>query len=236
MSRLVSEAHVLWMERDGEIYSPAMPLRRSTPELIARDLWNGAYTGVCHAVYSYGAYPNGGSFCREVTQDVAERLGEMSFATSDEASTPVRAFLETAGVACREARGGMRREPEGEAFEMVSPPEPTVRTRRNASKRRAKALTPEELRAQPQFKLPIAGGRAEVSRARDLIAESESDEEAGVESVSLRDTRPLAQQKASWDRFRAMIRSWKREDELREAAAEGSNVAISASKRVRAAG
>jgi hypothetical protein len=214
MSRLTGEAHVLWMELDGEIYSPAVPLQRATLELIERDLWNGAYAGVCHAVYSYGAYPNGGSFCRDVTREVAARLGGMSFAATDEVKAPVRSFLEAMGVACREDRARPRDRPAREVFEMVSPVEPVARARRNAAKRRQRTPTPQELRAQPQLKLPIAGGKAAApaTRGQELVVESEQDDGAGVEALSLRDTRSLAEQRASWDRFRAMIRSWRAQD------------------------
>jgi hypothetical protein len=199
------------MERHGEVYSPAMPLRRATLDLIALDLWNGAYSGTCHAVYSYGAFSNGGSFCREVTQEIAARLGEISFATAEAAKPAVRTFLAEMGIAWRDSGERSQEAPPVEAFAMVSPPEPAARAKRSPAKRRPRTPTPQELRAQPQFKLPIAGGKAasQAERLSRLALENERDEELGIEAVSLRDTRSLAEQKASWDRFRAMMRSWK---------------------------
>jgi hypothetical protein len=209
MSRPEGDAHILWMERDGELYSPEMPLSRASLDLIERDIWNGTYAGVCRAVYSYGTHANGGGYCREVTQEVAARLGEMSFAGRDAVKAPVRAFLEAMGVAFAERRP-LREEAEAEPFEMIAPPEPVARARRAGARKRMKALTPAELRAQPQLKLPIAGGKSAEGPAKDrLVIESQRDEDAGVDSVSLKDTRSLAEQRASWERFRAMMRSWK---------------------------
>jgi len=195
------------MELDGEIYSPRMPLGRARLDVIERDIWNGAHAGVCHAVYSYGSHPNGGGFCREVTQEVAARLGRMSFSARDEIRAPLRAFLEAMGVTYREHREPRRDGPHDHPFEMEAPPEPASRAKRGAARRRSRALTPEELRAQPQLKLPIVGGGAAAPSGK-LFVETEPDQGSGVGTVSLKDTRPLAEQKASWDRFRAAVRSW----------------------------
>jgi hypothetical protein len=211
MRAATGDAHILWMELDGEIYSPKMALGRATFEAIARDIWNGAYAGICHAVYSYGARENGGSFCREVTQDLAARLAEISLSARGEVQPSVRAFLEAGGVDYCGRGAPSLNEPAGEPFEMTSPPDPVSRSRRASLRRKARVPSPEELRSQPQFKLPIPGGRAgeAAEESVDLLVESEQDEGAGVKSLSLRDTRPLAEQKASWDRFRSMVRSWK---------------------------
>jgi len=194
------------MELEGEIYSPSLPLGRARLDLIERDIWNCAYPGICHSVYRYGSQQNGGGYCREVTDEVAARLGRLSFAAQDEVRAPVRAFLEAMGVSCREDAAAMKVEP-APAFEMVSPPEPAARARHAGTKRRARPVSAEELRAQPQLKLPIAGGRAAAARAGLRVAR-EQDEEIGVESLSLKDRRPAAQQKAGWERFRRLIRSW----------------------------
>jgi hypothetical protein len=211
MSRGAGDAHILWMELDGEIYSPKMPLSRATFEAIERDIWNGAYAGVCHAVYSYGARPNGGSFCREVTQDLAARLAEMSYTARGDVKASVRAFLEALGIDYYGRRMPSPSGLEGEPFEMRSPPDSVSRPRRASPKRRQRAMSPEELRRQPQLKLPIAGGRSGAAQpaSGNLAVESEHDEGAGVDSLSLKDARSLAEQKASWDRFRSMVRSWK---------------------------
>jgi hypothetical protein len=200
-------ACVLWMQHEGEIYSPKMPLERATFELIARDLWNGAYPGICHSVLCYGAHANGGGYCREITQDLAARLGEMSFSARDEMKGPVRAFLEAMGVPYRGHGAGRGVDA---SFEMVAPPEPVTRAKRAGARKRAKPATAAELRAQPQLKLPIAGGRHIAAAAKDrLVMDGEHDDDAGVESMSLKDTRSLAEQRASWERFRAMVRSWR---------------------------
>ena len=79
MSRGATDhALLLWMEGEGEIYSPAMTLSRSSEEAVTRDLWECAHAGVCHSVYRYGTHANGGSYCREITQDIAARLGRLS--------------------------------------------------------------------------------------------------------------------------------------------------------------
>ena len=210
MSRRTGDAHVVWMEFDGELYSPRTPLSRATLELIERDIWNGAYAGVCHAVYSYGSHANGGGYCREVTQDLAERLGRMSFTGRGAVAAPVRAFLEAMGVDYYEDRSSRRGEMSVEPFQMLAPPEPVPAARRGSPRRRSRSLSPEELRAQPQLKLPIAGGKTgeAVASPGKFLVEIERDEEAGIEVLTLKDTSSVAEQEASWDRLRAMVRSW----------------------------
>ncbi len=222
MSRRTDDACILWMELDGEVYSPDMPLSRASLELICRDIWNGAYAGICRAVYRYGAPANGGSYCREVTQEVAARLGEMSFAASDAPRASVRTFLEAMGIAYDKGGAPQSVEAARPAFEMVSPPEPASRTRRASLRRKAKAPTPQELRAQPQLKLPIAGGKGGEASHDRLLVESDHDADLGVQAVSLKDPRPLAEQKASWDRFRVSVSSWRAQDDDGAIAQQGS--------------
>jgi hypothetical protein len=199
-----AHAHVLWMDLDGDIYSPEMSLSRATAEMIERDIWNGTYPGVCHAVYSYGTYANGGSYCSEVTQDVATRLGRMSFAGRRGPAAPARAFLDAMGIAYfDEGRAGSQVGPKQQPFELQAPDLPDSPV---------KSPSLPELRAQPQFKLPIAGGkdsqspRFENERSAPLSAATESDEDAGVEVLSLKDTRPLAEQVAAWKGFHQKMR------------------------------
>jgi hypothetical protein len=213
-----AHAHVLWMDLDGDIYSPEMSLSRATAEMIERDIWNGIYPGVCHAVYSYGTYANGGSYCSEVTQDVATRLGRMSFAGRRGPAEPARAFLDAMGIAYfDEGRAAPQEWPKHQPFELQAPNSPGSPVKRSApQKRRSRSPSPPELRAQPQFKLPIAGGKDSLSprlestvereRSAPLSAATESDEDAGVEVLSLKDTRPLAEQVAAWKGFHQKMR------------------------------
>ncbi|SEE29961.1 hypothetical protein SAMN05444161_5364 [Rhizobiales bacterium GAS191] len=195
-------ACVLWMELDGEIYSPAMSLGRATQETIERDIWNGAHAGVCHAVYSYGSFANGGSYCREITREVAERLGRMSLASSGKPAASALAFLEMFGVGhCDAGAAAPARSDDRPVFAQM--PAGSAAKRPPARKRRAKVLSPEELRAQPQFKLPIAGGKQDVAPSSTRI---ETEEEADVEVLSLKDTRPLAEIEAGWTRFDQKLR------------------------------
>jgi hypothetical protein len=186
-------AYVLWMKRDGEIYSPGMSLDRATQESIEGDIWNGVHAGICHAVYSYGSFANGGIYCREITQEIAERLGRMSFEGGSRPAAAALSFLESFGVAHRRLAS-------------VRPDERTAKApakRAPVRKRRAKVLSPEELRAQPQFKLPIAGGKQSAAPSSTRI---EAREGADVGVLSLKDTRPLAEIEAGWARFDQKLR------------------------------
>jgi hypothetical protein len=189
-------AYVLWMKRDGEIYSPGMSLDRATQDSIERDIWNGVHAGICHAVYSYGAFANGGSYCREITQEVAERLGRMSFESGSRPAAAALSFLETFGVEHRRLAAPPSARPDDRTAQAPAKRAP-------ARKRRAKVLSPEELRAQPQFKLPIAGGK---QSAAATVTRIEAREEADVGVLSLKDTRPLAEIEAGWARFDQKLR------------------------------
>jgi hypothetical protein len=196
-------ALVLWMEGEGEIYSPAMTLGRSSEEAIARDLWECAHAGVCHSVYRYGTHANGGSYCREITQDVATRLGRLSLAMRREPAEPVRAFLKASGIDYfgEEVEPVARDFAAHPPFEMQSPEQGEISRKMPRRKSRSRRLTPEELRAQPQFKLPISGGKDIGASGREGRAAVETDEDTGVERLSLRDERTFAEQAAAWERF-----------------------------------
>jgi hypothetical protein len=207
-------AVVLWMQHERDIYSPEMSLGRSSEAAIERDLWEGAYPGVCQGIYSYGTHANGGSYCREITQDVAARLGRLSLATRRRPAESVRAFLEAFGIGYfgETVEHGERELGAPPPFEM-QPPRSDERARKmSRRKRRAKPLSAQELWAQPQFKLPIAGGReGEGSRSDDDAergspAAVRSDEHAGVDELSLKDERPHAEQEAAWRRFDEKLR------------------------------
>ena len=59
----------------------------------------------------------------------------------------------------------------------------------------------------------------EPDRASSLIITSDFDQPSEIESLSLKDTRPLPEQKSDWNKLREMIASWKpRAIELDEAA------------------
>ena len=201
------------MEREGEIYSPAMTLGRSSEEAVERDLWECSHAGVCHSVYRYGTHANGGSYCREITQELAARLGRLSLAARRRPAEPVRAFLQALGV---EFFGEDEEHVPSDVssyppFEMRAPQENESARRTSRRKSRAKRLDPEELRTQPQFKLPIAGGKDIGGSRSEESAESavESNDEGGdadVERLSLRDTRPHKEQAAAWERFDRRLR------------------------------
>ncbi len=183
-----------------------MSLGRSSEAAIERDLWEGAYPGVCQRIYSYGTHANGGSYCREITQDVAARLGRLSLATRRRPAESVRAFLEAFGIEYFGETVGARRARIGGSSTLrdAAASVGRARTQNARRKRRAKPLSAQELRAQPQFKLPIAGGKeGEGSRSDDAAergspAAVRSDEHAGVDELSLKDERPLAEQEAAW--------------------------------------
>jgi hypothetical protein len=146
---------VLWMEYDGDIYSPETSLGRATRENFEDDIWRGEYPGVCHAVYSYGTYPNGGSYCREITLEIASGMTRRSFEQEIEPIPAVCAFLEAAGeVWFKERREGVISPRLIQMREEIAPARSRAKRRKGAKK-----ASPEELRAQPQFKLPIAGGK-----------------------------------------------------------------------------
>jgi hypothetical protein len=202
------------MERQGEIYSPAMTLSRSSEEAVERDLWECTYAGVCHSVYRYGTHANGGSYCREITQEVAARLGRLSRALRRQPAEPVRSFLDAFGVQFFEGRPADER-PAYQPFEMRAPQATGPSKRMPRRKSRAKRLNPEELRAQPQFKLPIAGGKV-VGASRRSAGEAtpspvepaavETNERSGVELLSMKDCRPFEEQAAAWERFDQKLR------------------------------
>jgi hypothetical protein len=197
------------MEREGEIYSPGMTLGRSSEEAIERDLWECSHAGVCHSVYRYGTHGNGGSYCREITQEVAARLGRLSLAARRRPAEPVRAFLQAFGVEFfgedeEHVPSGV---PSYPLFEMRAPQPSESAKRTSRRKSRAKRLDPEELRLQPQFKLPIAGGKDIAgSRSKESAVESQDGDDAGIERLSLRDARPYKEQAAAWERFDQKLR------------------------------
>lgn len=209
MSRGATDhALVLWMEGESEIYSPAMTLSRGSEEAVARDLWECAHAGVCHSVYRYGTHANGGSYCREITQDIAARLGRLSLAMRREPAESVRAFLEAFGVAFF-GEGEERAAREHHAyppFEMSAPQPGAPSRKMQKRKSRAKGLSPEELRVQPQFKLPIMGGKQVGGSRSESRAAVETDEVTGVERLSLRDERPFEERAAAWERFDRKLR------------------------------
>jgi len=198
-------ACLLWMDLEGEIFSPGMSLGRATREMIERDIWNGAYSGVCHAVYSYGSYANGGSYCRDITREVAESLWRMSLAGKSRPAASAIAFLEKFELELAEERF----EPLLDAAALgASSAKP-----RKARRRRAKELTPEELRAQPQFKLPIPGGKSAAQGSEQggqpstrVEAGGEAEVKADVGMLSLKDTRPRAEIEGAWRRFDTKLR------------------------------
>jgi hypothetical protein len=157
---------VLWMEYEDDIYSPETSLRRATRENFEDDIWRGEYPGVCHAVYSYGTYPNGGSYCREITLEIASGMARRSFEQAIEPIPTVCAFLEAAGeVWFKERREGVISPRPMQMHEEIAPARSPAKPRK-----RVKTASPEELRAQPQFKLPIAGGKKKAdshSRPKD---------------------------------------------------------------------
>ena len=209
MSRGATDhALLLWMEGEGEIYSPAMTLSRSSEEAVTRDLWECAHAGVCHSVYRYGTHANGGSYCREITQDIAARLGRLSLVMRREPAEPVRAFLEAFGVAFF-GEGEERAAREHHAyppFEMRAPQPSASLRKMSKRKSRAKRLSPDELRVQPQFKLPITGGKRIGGSRPESRAAVETDEVTGVERLSLRDERPFEERAAAWERFDRRLR------------------------------
>jgi hypothetical protein len=201
------------MEREGEIYSPVMTLNRSSEEALERDLWECAHAGVCHSIYRYGTHGSGGSYCREITHEVAARLGRLSLAMRRKPAEPVCVFLETFAVEFfGKGEGiGARDLPAYPPFEMRAPQQEEPSRTLTRRKSRGKRLSPEELRAQPQLKLPISGGR-DVSSSRleaptrnSSTAEPSADD--AVERLSLRDERPLAEQAAAWERFDRKLRA-----------------------------
>ena len=83
---MLDEADLKRLERPqqgplADAFATMCKLIAPSEEAIARDLWECAHAGVCHSVYRYGTHANGGSYCREITQDVATRLGRLSLAT-----------------------------------------------------------------------------------------------------------------------------------------------------------
>jgi hypothetical protein len=164
-----SHGAVLWMEHEGRIYSPETSLRKATREDFEDSVWKGGHPGVCRAVYQYGAYPNGGSYCRAITSEIARNLARRSLVSAIVPIEAVRAFLESEGedyfrqdeeVAALHGRATRLR------------PNAVPRTTPAVSPRkRARKLSPEELRAQPQFKLPISGGKKKDNLARRSEAE-----------------------------------------------------------------
>lgn len=208
MSRnATGHALVLWMERDGEIYSPAMVLARSSEEALERDLWECAYAGVCHSIYRYGTHGNGGSYCREITPEVAARLGRLSLATRRRPAEPVRVFLQNFGEDFFDEIEAPAADVLARPFEMWAPRPSATSTRVPRRKSRAKRLDPEDLRAQPQFKLPIAGGKAISSHSTEGEAEKTTEaDETGIERLSLKDARPAEEQAAAWERFDRKLR------------------------------
>ncbi len=218
MSRAAT-AHALlvWMDREGEIYSPEMTLSRSSEEAVERDLWECVHDGVCHSVYRYGAHANGGSYCREITQEVAARLGRLSFALRRKPAEPVCIFLEASAVEFF-GRGegiGARRPVDHPPFEMRAPEQKEPSRILARRKNRGKQPSPEELRAQPQFKLPISGGKdaegspspTKDSASANGPAALESSDGSGIEQLSLKDERPLMEQAAAWERFDRKLRA-----------------------------
>ena len=207
-------AVVLWMQHEGDIYSPEMSLGRSSEAAIERDLWEGAYPGVCQGIYSYGTHANGGSYCREITQDVAARLGRLSLATRRRpAELGARLSRSLRHRIFRRNGGAWRARIGGSSIlRDAAASVGRARTQNDSSKRRAKPLSALELRAQPQFKLPIAGGReGEGSRSDDAAergspAAVRSDQHARVDELSLKDERPHAEQEAAWQRFDEKLR------------------------------
>ncbi|MBV9519921.1 MAG: hypothetical protein JO068_17565 [Hyphomicrobiales bacterium] len=204
---------ILWMEREGDIYSPAMRLSQSSEEAIERDLWECVHAGACHSIYRYGTHANGGSYCREITEEVAARLGRLSLSMRRPPAGPVRSFLEAHGVEFFASIPERldRDLPASPPFQMQAPQSGGSAKKSARRKSRSKPLTPEELRAQPQFKLPIAGGRdVEISRTASgeapVPSPGENDDASGIERVSLRDERSLADRSAAWKRFDEKLR------------------------------
>jgi hypothetical protein len=108
---------------------------------------------VCHAAYSYGASDSGAARLSDATPEVARLLSDRSFDAGREPPEPVRLFLEEEGTDYY----GRERYPVP-----VERPQPHTAAVPAMAKRRRKPLTPEQLREQPQFKLPITGGKAGV--------------------------------------------------------------------------
>ncbi|MFI5013919.1 MAG: hypothetical protein ACHQAY_16385 [Hyphomicrobiales bacterium] len=199
-------ACILWMELDGDIYSPEVSLGRATRDMIVRDLGDGAYKGTCHAVYSYGTYRNGGSYCSEITSEIARALSRRSLEASAEPCGSVRAFLDAEGLEYFRDAGERadRLRPQDRLFQLHRPAKPaSPKAKRAPRQRRAKPLSPEELRAQPQFKLPIQGGKQGVA---PQSIRTEFQEEDGVEVLSMKEARPAAEIKADWERFDQKLR------------------------------
>jgi hypothetical protein len=149
---------ILWMEYEGDIYCPETSHARATRENVEDDIWHGEHLGVCHAVYSYGAYPNGGSYCRDVTLEVASSVARRSFEQALEPIPAVCAFLQAAGEEWfQERREGVIADRPMPVSQEAAPARQQAKSRK-----RTKQLSPEELRAQPQLKLPIAGGKSKA--------------------------------------------------------------------------
>jgi hypothetical protein len=154
MRKATASRVVLWMQdAAGDIYSPERRLADANEPAIEDDIWNGENVGVCHSIYAYGSYDNGGSWCCDITGRIAERLAQRSLDGRREPAEAVRAFLEQEGYAYHGS--------EIWTSESLRDPAPTRPAAQPAAKlkRRAKILTPEQMREQPQFKLPIAGGK-----------------------------------------------------------------------------
>jgi len=150
---------ILWMEYEGDIYSPETSHGRATREIFEDEIWHGEHLGMCHAIYSYGAYPNGGSYCRDITLEVASSVARRSFDQALEPIPAVCAFLQAAGEEWfQERREGVIAARPMPASEEAAPARPQAKFRK-----RVKKLSPEELRAQPQLKLPIAGGKSKAA-------------------------------------------------------------------------
>jgi len=56
--------------------------------------------------------------------------------------------------------------------------------------------------------LEALGATWPESRKHGPTIATEDDPNAGITTVTLRDTRPLAEQHAGWDRLRATVKSW----------------------------
>lgn len=54
-----------------------------------------------------------------------------------------------------------------------------------------------------------------------LVASLDATEPSEPEVITLRDNRPLAEQRKSWRKFRATLRKWKREAEQKHKVAGG---------------
>lgn len=159
MKSSTAQSVIVWMDDDGDLYIPETSLKDANEDSIEQDIWTGEHAGVCQAIYSYGAFWNGGSYCVDITDRIAERLSRRSLTAAREPVEAARRFLEERGLDYHQ--GDVWR---AEPLQIMEAREAT-RSAKPKPKRKRKVLTPEELRAQPQFKLPIEGGKiAKVSK------------------------------------------------------------------------